>query len=287
MNKQDPVISQLTQWADSDANIRALILTSSRAAKHRELDFLSDYDVEVFAKDTAPFTEDDSWLLGFGEIMVRWPARPQVTGDENWITQLALFKNRVRIDFKITSQGPEVSPNLSSGYKVLVDKDGLSPNIPAPSFPYETIQQPSASDFESRMVAFWWDIVYVAKGLFRRELNYAKAMLDDTIRFDKLLPLLNWYIGVTRGWNINTGLHGKWLDKYLDKDIWQLYQETFADADLGNNWSALYSTIELFRKVSVKVAERLDFQYPYETDCMVTAYIREIENAYHEQTKCC
>ena len=282
MKMEDPVISQLTQWAHRNTNIRALILTSSRVAQQRTVDFLSDYDVEVFVRDTAPFTTSDTWLETFGDIMVRWPARPRSTGDANWITQLVLFTNHVRIDFQITSKGPSVSSNLSSGYDVLVDKDGIASSIPEPCFPYETIWKPSRADFESRMTAFWWDIVYVAKGLYRRELNYVKAMLDGTIRFEKVLPLLKWYVGVTYGWNVNTGLYGKRLEKYLDEAVWMLYQQTFADSDFDNNWLALYATIELFRKISIAVAEHLGFQYPHDTDGMVTAYIQEIENAYVE-----
>lgn len=280
MNNEDLVISQLTKWAHRDPNIRALILTSSRAAKNRPVDFLSDYDVEVFVRDTAPFIKEDTWLNPFGDIMVRWPARPQVTDDPQWITQLVLFTHRVRIDFQITSQGPDASSNVSSGYDVLVDKDGMTSRIPAPCFPYETIQQPSWADFESRMTAFWWDIVYVAKGLFRRELNYAKVMLDGTIRFDKLLPLLNWYVGITHGWNVNTGQYGKWLHKYLDHEVWQRYQQTFADSDFDKNWGALYATIELFRTISIEVAEHFEFPYPHDTDGMVTAFIQEIEHEY-------
>ena len=277
MEDEKKVIRKLKNWALSIDNIRALILTSSRADPLSSPDLLSDYDVEVFVNDTDYFIDNDDWLKDFGPIIVRWPSTPRPTFDKDWITQLVLFSNNVRIDFQITSLGPGKSQNLSSGYSVIVDKDNLTADLPLPTYPYRKIAKPTAEEFDSRMVAFWWDILYVAKGLCRQELNYAKYILDGTIRFEKLQPVLKWYIGIQNDWNVNTGWQGRWFHKYLDKEIWQLYEKTFADADLKNNWKAMYATIELFRTVSRKVASSLGFTYPEDTDRKVTEYIEMVE----------
>lgn len=79
MRSEPEVLDLLKRWAAQRANVRAVILTGSRADPRRQPDVLSDYDVEVFVRSVRPFTEDDAWVSDFGEIMVRWPAAPRPT----------------------------------------------------------------------------------------------------------------------------------------------------------------------------------------------------------------
>jgi aminoglycoside 6-adenylyltransferase len=273
LRTEQNVLRQLQAWAEALENVRAVILTSSRADPHCTPDVLSDYDVEVFVQDTAPFVRDDAWVNAFGAIIVRWPSSPQPTISEGWITQLVLYEDGIRIDFQITSQHPAASPNLDSGYRVLVDKDGIAAQLPAPSYTQYIIERPTVGAFEGRLNAFWWDIVYVAKALWRGELNYAKVMLDGTIRFDKLRPLIEWHIGLRHDWAVNPGIYGRWFHRYLDPSTWQDYERTFADADIESNWRALFATLEFVRKLGKEIADALGFEYPERTDTEVTNYI--------------
>ncbi len=121
----------------------------------------------------------------------------------------------------------------------------------------------------------------MAKALRRGELNYAKYMLDGTIRFDKLQPLLEWYIGLNHEWSVSAGIYGRWFHKYLDPSVWESYRQTFAGAELESNWQALFATIELVRRLGHTLADALGFEYPDETDRRVTAYIQWIRDAAH------
>ena len=51
MTTADPVLSALAEWAESREDVRALILTSTRAVPDAELDAYSDYDVVVVVAD--------------------------------------------------------------------------------------------------------------------------------------------------------------------------------------------------------------------------------------------
>lgn len=275
MRNEPSVLSQLVTWAEQD-NIRAMILTSSRADPNRTPDILSDYDVEVYVKDTTPFTQDDTWLAYFGDVMVRWPLQPQTTFSKDWITQLVLFEDGVRIDFQITANRSINAQSLQAGYRVLIDKDGLAAQLPPSGMSHYAITPPTAEAFTDRLNAFWWDIVYVPKALWRGEMNYAKYMLDYAIRFEKLEPLLSWYIGVQRGWSVNVGIYGRWFQNYLDAETWAHYQRTFAGSDLGDNWRALFETLSLVRRIGQHVADALGFDYLEAVDQKVTRYIHDI-----------
>lgn len=277
MRTKPDTLQQIKQWAASQENIRVVLLTSSRANPQRQPDALSDYDIELFVRDVNPFAADDGWVFEFGAVMVRWPTTPQSTEHPAWLTQLVLYEDGVRLDFQITALPPISSDNLDQGYKILVDKDGMAAQLPKPTYTRYAIQPPTAQAFQARMNAFWWDIVYVAKALRRGELNYAKYMLDSTIRFETLQPLLEWYIGLSHEWSVNPGIYGRWFHQYLDSDTWEQYQRTFAGAAEEDNWQALFATLELFRTVGRTLAPALDFEYPAETDDAVTAYIQQIK----------
>lgn len=281
MRTEQDVLDLLKRWAAQQANVRTVILTSSRADPRRQPDVLSDYDVELFVRDVRPFTEDDAWVSDFGDIMVRWPAVPQPTFSDDWITQLVLYEDGIRIDFQITALAPSASENLEDGYRILVDKDGAAARLPEPTYSRYVPERPTVQAFDSRMDAFWWDIVYVAKALRRGELNYAKRMLDGTIRFDKLQPLLEWYIGLNHNWSVSTGIYGCWFHEYLDPGMWESYQRTFAGAAFESNWRAIFATIELVRQLGHTIAHALGFEYPEETDRKVTEYIEWIRDLDH------
>ncbi|MCB9079941.1 MAG: aminoglycoside 6-adenylyltransferase [Anaerolineaceae bacterium] len=277
MRTEKMVLVQLTPWAEAQPNIRTILLTGSRAEPSRTPDDLSDYDVEVFVRDTTPFINSGAWLAAFGPIMVRWPLSPGPTFSVDWMTQLVLFEDGVRLDFQIMALLPTTSRHLDSGYRVIVDKDDIAPQLPPPTYATYIITPPTAATFSDRSNAFWWDIVYVAKALHRRELNYARYMLDGTIRFDKLQPLLEWHIGLRHHWTVDTGIYGRWFQRYLDADTWAVYESTFAGADFDDNWRALFAMVELVRSLGTNLAEALGFPYPEETDKRVTAYMRRIE----------
>lgn len=282
MRSEEEVVDALIAWAKRSDGIRAMRLTGSRGDPSRHADALSDYDVEVFVRDRTPFATDESWISVFGEAMVRWPLHPATTGSNAWITQLVLYRDGVRIDFQITDAPPGQTPSLGGAYRVLVDKDDAFGDA-VPEDPF-TLHPPDEETFAARVNAFWWDIVYVPKALCREELNPAKCMLDGAIRFDKLRPLIEWYIGTTVGWDVRTGLSGRWFKRYLPPELWRRYERTFAGAKSDDNWRALYATIDFTRTVATAVAQALSFDYPEETDADVTAYITALHARYAQGT---
>ncbi len=270
MKPEAEVLAQLIAWADDWHNVRAVVLTSSRSDPRHPSDELSDYDLEVFVRDLAPVMADDSWLAPFGELLVRWPRRPGPTGADGWITQLAQFSNGVRLDFQFTAGAEPDWTELDHGYRVLVDKDGLTAGWPAPTFRSYTVQPPTADEFADTVNAFWWDILYVAKALRRGELPFARYMLDSAIRSESLERLVGWHIGATVGWGRAVGLHGKWFERYLDGATWASYQETCRGGDAVEVERAMWAMVGLVGEVG----RGLGFAYPEELEERVTSMMR-------------
>jgi aminoglycoside 6-adenylyltransferase len=280
MRCETEILSQINRWAQDEPLVRAVILTGSRADPKGRPDSLSDYDIALYVNDWKQFQENDNWLKKFGTIMVRWPLFPLNTFDSNWLTRLVLFDDGVRIDFQIT-EARHIGPNeYDGGYRVLIDKDGVTGSIEVPTFTVFNITKPSRDEFETLCNDFWWDATYVPKYLLRNELPFAKYMLDDVLRFNYLHRLVEWYIGSQYDWSVNTGSHGKWFSRYLDKETWAAYRTTYAGAEIEENWYAFFRLGDLFGRLAVETAEYLGYSYSENLGKNVTEYAANLRQTY-------
>ena len=78
------------------------------------------------------------------------------------------------------------------------------------------------------------------------------------------------------GFSKNLGTFGKHLRLYLEPEVWELFQQTYADAGYDANWEALFTMGRLFRRVALQVAEHFGFDYPHGDDVRVTAHLRHV-----------
>jgi len=278
MRTEQEVLTQFDDFAYGNDLVRAAVLTSSRVDPEGVIDFLSDYDIEMYVADLRSFQQDDDWLRAFGPVMVRWPLKPCSTVDENWITRLVLFKDGVRIDFQITDKTKIESDAYNNGYRVLIDKDNLTTGLCKPTFSEYIIQKPSRQEYETLVHEFWWDATYVPKYLWRDELPFAKYMLDKVILYSYLQRVVEWYVGTQNDWSINTGTHGKRFKQYLDNEIWAHLESTYVGADIEDNWRAFLKTTELFRKLATVVGRNIGCEYPTNLDEEVTQYCSNIRS---------
>lgn len=286
MRTEKEVLSHFKKWARKNDLIRAAVLTSSRANPEAEVDFLSDYDIELYVSDLSGFKKSDEWLNEFGSIMVRWPFKPRSTGfkDGNWITRLVLFNDGVRIDFQITDHSKIKRDAYDNGYQVLIDKDGITEELEKPTYSEYIIKKPEQEEYETLVNEFWWNAYYVPKYLWRDQLPFAKYMLDYTLRYSFLHKIIEWYIGLGNGWSVETGAFGKKFKEYLDAELWSEWKKTYAGADLEENWEAFFRMTDFFRKLAKIIATDLDYNYPDQVDKRVSEFCREIRKKKRENS---
>ncbi len=271
------VMARVRKWAESTSSVRAAILTSSRVNPEPCVDQYSDYDIEVYVDDLQQYWEGDDWMrAAFGEILVRFPWKPGSFKD-GWLTRLAVFKDGFRIDFQITDGDLDAS-HYVDGYRVLIDKDGISDNLAPPTYEGYLVAKPTTEEWEKFTNEFWWDIAYVAKALARDELFYAKFMLDAQIRFVYFRRLIEWSICVDRGWSTQPNKYGRFFKRLVDRQRWSRIESTFAAAGIDENWTALENMLGLFRELSQQVAEHFNYPYPEVLDREVSEYIDSIRD---------
>ncbi len=279
MRSESEMLDLILCVARADERIRAVILNGSRANPNAPRDLFQDFDIIYLVRGSSqPFRANLEWIRQFGELMIlQLPEEmgsPPPSGNSDAV-YLAQFADGNRIDLSIhpLERWPELSQDSLS--VLLLDKDGAIGPLPPASERSYLPQPPTAKAFADCCNEFWWVSPYVAKGLWRRELPYARAMLEVYVR-EQLTKMLRWQIGIQTEFQANPGKAGKYFERYLPQAQWQLLLRTFAGADYESIWDALEAMGALFRQAALFVAERSGFEYPAADDERVSAFLRRI-----------
>lgn len=277
------VLGRVTRWAGGEENVRAVLLTSTRAWADAAVDALSDYDVVLYALDPAPLLGDGAWTGSLGPVLVQMPPRG---GERAWgsPTRLVLYEDGTKIDFTILQaealravrDAPALPDELDAGFRVLLDKDGLAAALPAPAGAAYLLRPPGQAEFAAVVEEFWWETGYVAKNLWRDELLPARYSLECVLKLDMLRRMLEWRAGLDQGWAYRPGVLGRGLRARLPAAHWSALERTYAGAGTEEGWRALARTIALFRAAADEVARGLALEYPHRLDERMTRYLEGI-----------
>jgi len=278
MRSEQEMLELIVNIAQNDERIRAVIMNGSRANPHAPRDVFQDFDVVYIVTDVASFKHDYVWLKQFGELMImQMPEDMQdpPPSNEGFFSYLMQFTDGNRIDLGIFPLAKLKELERDSLSLLLLDKDGIIEPFAPPNESDYLPKPPTAKQFADCCNEFWWVCPYVAKGLWREELPYAKCMLDQVCR-DELLKMLNWYVGVKTQFLDNPGKFGKYLHKYLEPELWEMLRNTYADASYDRTWQALSTMGDLFRTTAIQVAEHFGFDYPHGDDERASAHLQHV-----------
>jgi aminoglycoside 6-adenylyltransferase len=195
--------------------------------------------------------------------------------DDDSFAYLMQFADGNRIDLTLYPLAKFDELGKDSLSVLLLDKDGIIAPFPPPNESDYLPKPPTPKEYADCCNEFWWVCPYVAKGLWREEITYAKYMFDQIVR-EQLMKMLAWHIGVKTGFSHNPGKFGKYFKQYLEPEQWNMLQRTYSDADYDHTWEALYTMCDLFRMTAMQVAGHFGFDYPRGDDARVTAHLRHV-----------
>ena len=282
----DNLLTKIIDWAKEQEPIRALILEGSMAATEGA-DHLSDYDVNMFISDPQHYVQDESWLSLFSEIWTYVPDKTDYQG-MTFPTRLVIFKDGIKVDFILYST--DVLKNFSTaglpdnydiGYRVLLDKDGMTDKLPAPSFKGYRIGRPTARDFIDCVKEFWFEAYHVAKYLTRNDLWVAKSRDWNTKVL--LIRMIEWHERGKHGWEYRTHPLGKQMRSWVSADTWQELVGSFSQLERDDGWLALFATVELFGRISRETAKLVGCNYPTDLENNILVFAKKLKNEHAGQ----
>jgi aminoglycoside 6-adenylyltransferase len=275
MRSPETVFAQLSAFAQGHAAVRLLLLTGSRANPLHAPDLLSDYDVVVSVTGSAPDASGDGWLATFGSVLLQ--QRPESPpGTSTW---LVVFSDGTRIDFTFAPCERVADALAGEPYvRVLLDKDGRGAVAADAPQTAGAVGPPTAEQFAACCNEFWWVAPYVAKGLWRGQIPYARHTFEWFVRAE-LERMLVWRAAHAHGWRWNPGGYNKHLQSGLPADLWAAYLRTCADAGPAAQWAALEAACDLMHEVAHSLAAALGYTVDAAEEAGSRALIAAIRSA--------
>ncbi|WP_248930625.1 aminoglycoside 6-adenylyltransferase [Paenibacillus hamazuiensis] len=280
MRSEQEMMDLILDYARNDERVRAVGMNGSRTNPNVPKDMFQDYDIVFIVTDMNSFIADKNWVDCFGSrIIMQTPEDMDLFPPESdgRFSYLMLFSDGNRIDLTLCPIAKK--ENWNGGDKlsiVLMDKDQILPNLPAPTDQDYWVKRPSSAFFADCCNEFWWVSTYVAKGLWRQEITYAMDHLNMVVR-PMLIKMLEWKVGIDTNFSLSTGKNGKYLEKHLPKQTWLALLSTYPEGTYEGVWNALFVAMDLFRSTAKEVAELLNFEYPLDDDRKVTAYLIQVQ----------
>ncbi|WP_020153250.1 aminoglycoside 6-adenylyltransferase [Caldibacillus debilis] len=274
--KYEALIERIKDWAESQQDIRAVLIQGSYARQEKPADEWSDLDLTIVSTTPDIYISTTEWLQYLGKY---WLTFVEKTSDGNEMERRVLFEDGLDVDFAVYSNTtiqqmivhglPEHAKyTLSKGIRILVDKDGIINQIVGIKIEKEEVEPPSQQEYLELVNDFLYHYIWTLKKLKRKELWTAKGCLDNYMKW-KLLKLIEWHSRATKGWNYDTWHAGRFLEEWADPKVIQGLRGSFSHYDHDDILRALKETYKLFRWLAIEVAERQSFGFPFANEEMV------------------
>lgn len=271
-----PYLDTIINWAKSQDDIRAVIVTGSLSRNDGSVDEWSDLDVELVCTELTPSRLSADWVADIGEVWICFPA------DKQSHFRLIWFTGGHKVDFQLQTVAEKqamittgkLSDEYKRGYNVALDKDNLYSQMPASPNIFPIPDLPSKHEVHEIINEFWFEAIHVAQFIRRREFWVVKFR-DWTMKCD-LLQMLEWHARLSNNPSPNTWIIGKRIHQWANKDSFQAIQKIWSGWDAQANWDSLFVMLDLFDKLSSDVAHTLDYDYRRTTYQEIYTYIQTL-----------
>lgn len=277
------MLKKFIDWAQKEDAIRAMVLTGSRA-RNEPVDFLADYDIALFTTDSSTYLANNLWISTFGSPLVVVADKIRCADGTQYATRSVIFEGGIKVDFAFLDIAilQHMDPRNDSykrfarGYKILLDKDGLTKQLTMDPLKKAAPEKPSQQEFERVVNEFFFEVYHVAKYLHRNDLWHAK--FRDWAAKEFLLRMIEWHEKTRHGWDYNTYYLGVHMPSWIGTETWTDLHPIFGHFDVQDSWQALHATINLFRKLATQTAATLGYAYPNDTDTHITPFVHETQS---------
>jgi aminoglycoside 6-adenylyltransferase len=263
-------VERMIAWAQSEAAIRAMLLVGSRArTTDHPPDEWADHDLTLYATHVPIDPASRQWAEAFGVVWFYIPT----TFEDGTPHPLIVYDGAQKVDVSFEAVGhlaamiadQRLDDPMQRGYRVLIDKDGLTAKLPPPTPPVFT--PPTEDEYQRVFDGFWFGTLYVALQIRRRNLWVVKFR-EGTAR-ESLLRMLEWHAEST--WH-----DGHYMVDWLDPALYAKVGDLFGGFDAAASWRSLRAMIALFTRAAGDVAERCKFAYPVALEHELDMHIKRL-----------
>jgi aminoglycoside 6-adenylyltransferase len=279
----DQLIQKFVEWAQSEADLRAAMIIGSRSRVDHPADEWADLDIVLFLNTPQCYIDSAEWL---DNIDPPWLTFIECTPDGGW-ERRALFAPGLDVDFAIvpaqylesmlnTARPPMWVDIFRRGSRIVLDKDGFIAQLMQKPTPDTLLFQPPAEvEYLNVVNDFWYHTVWTAKHLRRGELWWAKSGCDDRLK-SLLRQVLEWHAHTMKGSGYDTWMRGRFLEEWADPRALKELPTIFAHYDPQDIAQATFRTMDLFRWLSIEVAQHWGYTYPTHGEQAASGLVEQI-----------
>jgi aminoglycoside 6-adenylyltransferase len=173
-----------------------------------------------------------------------------------------LFRDGTKIDLTLIKLDQAEAYFASDPLiKVILDKDGIAPELPDPTDDAFRVERPSEECVTDCANEFYFSSTYVQRALFRKELQTVRQLMEHRIH-PELLRMLSWLAGARGGFPVNIGKYYRWLYRYLSEEEQGMLSAAYDTVDIPSSEEALRNAMELFGKSLAEVCGVLNYTDP-------------------------
>lgn len=279
MRTEKEIYETVLDIAQKDNRIKAIYMNGSRTNPNVPKDIFQDYDIVYVVDETESFIEDKNWINQFGDIMyMQYPdENPFYPSDkENSYGWLMQFIDGNRIDLTVqTLEYAKAHIFDDKLCRVLWDKGNILPTLEESTDRDYHVKSPTLEQFLACCNEFWWCSNNIAKGLWREEITYVQDMTNFVVR-KQLERILMWKIGIMTDFSVSVGKSAKYMNRWLGKEIYQSYLNTYFIAEVEEAWKAIFIMCDLFDKMAKEVAFDLNYCYNHSEAEMARKYLIDV-----------
>lgn len=276
------LLGRFVVWAETVSDIRAAVIVGSRARTHHPADQWSDLDLIFMTSQPEFYINTTAWL---DQIAPHWLTFVEKTATGEGHERRVMFEGAydvdfipVPADFSVLSLDPIVRGIFRRGARVVLDKDGkltaALKDLLQPDDPGQTAHPPDETDILNVVHDFWYHAIWSAKKLRRDEVWMALSCINGYIKWQCVLPMITWHAGAAHGWDYDTWMQGRFLEKWADPRVITALEMSFGHYNTADLWRALFETMDLFGWLAAETVGKLGYVYPTQAEQHVAQWVR-------------
>ncbi len=258
------MLGSVVRWAESNSNVRVVVLEGSVARDDPAVDAWSDLDVRLYVADPQPLLQSRDWYERFGEVLV-----VEALSNPGWYPTRLVYYVDAKIDFLIAPAASLAGrARFGRQVRVLIDKDGLTAGIAQGHA--VSVALPDDATFAVAVNEFYAAALMHARMLARDEP--VKAKYRDWDMKQRLFEMIAWDHLARYGRDRDVRPFGTHFREWADSEVVDALDGCWSGIGLEASRRAFAATVALFAATSAHVAITVGL-HPFD-DAPV---IREVE----------
>lgn len=275
MDKYAGIKKNILEYANRDADIKAIVVIGSFEREEVTADEFSDLDLIIATENP------EKWVIGeyperFGKVSISFMEPTLGGGKERRI----IYEEDKAVDMIIFTP-EQFADNIKNGvaqwvmnrgYDVLYDSGGFTELIKQYVSNEHSNPKMSKAEYLNMVNDFYFHNIWACKKLKRGESWAAKMCVDGYLK-NHLLKMMELYCFLQDGRDV--WHDGRFLDQWAEDSILKELKNCFAHYERDDIMCALRATHNLFDRIARGVAEMLAYDYPSEAKNCAEKFINE------------